>query len=143
MAIGLVRKIRARKGCASGVHVKFHKPASKWTVEKAIIEARYRSDSKASQVKLNLSYAARHRWTGWMPWAGTFTETRNLGLLEWHLERKRKNDRSKISKKNTKRTRATATNKRGGKGNSSLKQRTKKVVGKSKRSDKRAKTRTI
>jgi len=141
MSIGLVRKIRARKGCASGIHIKFHKPASDDDVSEYLTALSKRGEAKASQEKLNLSYAVRQLWTGWMPWAGTYVETREQGLLAWWKELK--HDRSKISKKNPKRTRATATNKRGGKGNSSIKQRTKKVVGKSKRSDKRAKTRTV
>ncbi len=141
MSIGLVRKIRARKGCASGVHVKFNKPASKWTVEKEIIKARYQSETKASQERLTLAYAARHVWTGWMPWAGTYVETREQGLLAWWKELKI--ERSKISTKATRHGRTSPASKQSGKRKSSKQRRAKKVVAKSKRNNKRAKARTI
>ena len=141
MAIGLLRKIRARKGMTSGVHVKFNKPASRWTAEKAIIKARYLAETKAPQERLTLSYAARHRWTGWMPWAGTYTETREQGLLAWWKELKI--ERSKISAKRAGNRRTPATSKQSGKRKSSKQRRNKKVVAKSKRNNKRAKARTI
>ncbi len=141
MSIGLVRKIRARKGCASGVHVKFHKPASKWTAEKEIIKARYSTDSKASQERLTLSYAARHVWTGWMPWAGTYVETREQGLLAWWKELQI--ERSKISTKRKGNGRTSPASKQSGKRKSSKQRRNKKVVAKSKRNNKRAKARTF
>ena len=143
MSIGLVRTIRARKGCASGIHIKFQKPASDDTVSEYLTALSKRGEAKPLQERLTLSYAARHRWTGWMPWAGTFTETRNLGLLEWHLERKKKNDRITISAKDSRTRRTPATNKSRGKGKIPVKQRTKKVVAKRKRGNKRNKTRTI
>ena len=160
MPIGLVRKIRARKGCASGVHIKFYKAASKWDVEKALIKVAYYAETKARQGQWTLLDSVRYKWTGYLPWAGSYTETREQGLLQWWLKKKAqrdkldvleilatreksKNDRSKLSKKNKRNARLPAGNKHGRKRNSGLKQRIKKVVRKQKRSNKRKKTKTV
>lgn len=141
MATAKVRKIRARKSMTSGVHIHFDVPATRKTMHKAIALARNYVKPEASQERLTLSYAARHRWTGWMPWAGTYTETREQGLLAWWKELKR--ERSKISAKSTRHGRTPATSKQSGKRKSSKQRRTKKVVAKRKRNNKRAKARTI
>jgi len=143
MASAKIRKIRARKGCASGIHIRFDAPVSDDDVSEYLTVLSKRGEAKPLQERLTLSYAMRHRWTGWMKWAGTFTETRNLGLLEWHLERKKKNDRRRLSTSSTRSIRVTATSRQSGKGKARVKKRDKKVVAKRKRGNKRAKARTI
>ena len=138
MAIGLVRTIRARKGCTAGVHIKYRVPATVACANKQIRNARNLSGIKAPQGQWTLLDSVRHSWTGYLPWAGTFTETREQGLLKWWLERGKGVERIGVSKKTAK-ARVTPAVRQGSK-KTRVKQRVKKVVRKRKRYYKRGET---
>lgn len=138
MAIGLVRYVRARRGCTPGVHIKYRVPATVASVNKGIRIARNKAGTKAPQGQWTLLDSVRHKWTGYLPWAGSYTETREQGLLKWWLERRKGVERIGVPKKTAKARTTKAVRSRSRK--TRVKQRAKTVVGKRKRYYKRGET---